>query len=97
MISRFAEDLGVNPEAWADYRSREKTRQEHAREIRAYLGLRSFGIGDFRSLVDKVEDIVGQTDRDIVLVEHAIEPLGQKQVALPVVDVIESACAQDLT
>jgi TnpA family transposase len=97
MITRLAADLGASPEAWEDYGSREETRQEHAREIRAYLGLRAFGIGDFRSILKEIEEVAGQTDRGVVLVEHAIESLRQKKVALPALDVIENACAQALT
>ena len=96
-IMQMASNLNLNAAAWADYGIREETRQEHAREARAYLGLTGFGIGDYRDVVTEIESVAIQTDRGRVLVETAIAALRRKAVALPSVDVIERACAQALT
>lgn len=97
VIAQIASNLTLSATAWADYGLREETRQEHAREARAYLGLTAFGIGDFRNVVEEIESVAVQTDRGRVLVETAIASLRRKAVALPAVEVIEKACAQALT
>ncbi|MET4095737.1 Tn3 family transposase [Arthrobacter sp. UYCu712] len=97
LVSWLASRLVVPADAWADYGEREETRQEHGREIRAYLGMSAFGIADFRQLVEHVGDVAAQTDKGLLLVEGARDFLQAKKVALPGVSVIERACAQALT
>ena len=58
LISWMASRLAVSIEAWDEYGTREETRQEHGREIRAYLGISAFGIADFRQLVEHVGHVV---------------------------------------
>lgn len=51
VLAQLASNLAVSPDVWSEYGAREETRQEHAREARkarAYLGLTTFGMGDFR-------------------------------------------------
>ena len=62
--------------------------QEHGREIRTYLGMSSFGLTDFRRLVEDVATIAAQADKGL---------LRARKVALPGITVIERACAQALT
>ncbi len=97
LVSWLASRLVVRADAWTDYGEREETRQEHGREIRAYLGMSAFGMADFRQLVDHVGDVAAQTDKGLLLVESARDFLQAKKVALPGVSVIERACAQALT
>lgn len=97
LVSWLASRLAVPADAWTDYGEREETRQEHGREIRAYLGMSAFGITDFRQLVEHVGDVAAQTDKGLLLVESARDFLQAKKVALPGVSVIERACAQALT
>jgi hypothetical protein len=97
LVSWLASRLAVHADAWTDYGEREETRQEHGREIRAYLGISAFGITDFRQLVEHVGDVAAQTDKGLLLVESAKDFLQSKKVALPGVSVIERACAQALT
>lgn len=56
-VAWLASHLAVSPEAWGEYGTREETRQEHGREIRAYLGMSAFGIAGFRQLVEHVSDV----------------------------------------
>jgi len=93
----LASNLAVSPDVWGEYGNREETRQEHAREARAYLGLTGFGMGDFRHVVEEIESVARQTDRGRVLVETAIASLRRNAVALPAIEVIEKACAEGLT
>ena len=97
LVSWLASRLVVPADAWTDYGEREETRQEHGREIRAYLGMSAFGIADFRQLVEHVGEVAAQTDKGLLLVESARDFLQAKKVALPGVSVIERACAQALT
>ncbi|MGG5170577.1 Tn3 family transposase [Pseudarthrobacter sp. J1738] len=97
LLSWLASRLVVPADAWTDYGEREETRQEHGREIRAYLGMSSFGIADFRQLVEHVAGVAAQTDMGLLLVESARDFLHAKKIALPGVSVIERACAQALT
>jgi hypothetical protein len=97
MVSWLASRVGVSIAAWDKYGTRGETRQEHGREIRAYLGMSAFGIADFRQLVEHVGDVAAQTDKGLLLVESARDFLQAKKVALPGVSVIERACAQALT
>lgn len=91
VVSWLASDLAVSPEAWAGYGTREETRQEHGREIRAYLGMSAFGIADFRQLVEHVSDGAAQTDKGLLLVESAKDFLQAKKIAIPGVRIIEKS------
>ncbi|MGO4587129.1 Tn3 family transposase [Arthrobacter sp. 2RAF6] len=97
VVSWLASRLAVSSEAWDEYGTREETRQEHGREIRAYLGMSAFGIADFRRLVEDVGDVAAQTDKGMLLVEAAKDFLRAKKIAIPGVRIIERACAQALT
>lgn len=97
VVSWLASHLAVSNEAWDEYGTREETRQEHGREIRAYLGMSAFGIADFRQLVEHVSDVAAQTDKGLLLVEGARDLLQARKVALPGIRIIEKACAQALT
>ncbi len=97
LVSWMASRLDFPAEAWDEYGTREETRQEHGRELRAYLGMTSFGITDFRQLVEHVGDVAAQTDKGLLLVENSRDFLQSRKVALPDVRVIEKACAQALT
>ena len=57
----------------------------------------TFGIADFRQLVEHVSEVAAQTDKGLLLVESARDFLRAGKVALPGVSVIERACAQALT
>lgn len=97
LVSWLATRLGIPTAAWDEYGTREETRQEHGREIRAYLGMSTFGIADFRQLVEHVGEVAARTDKGLLLVEAARDLLQSRKVALPDVKIIEKACAQALT
>ena len=97
VVSWLASRLGVSSAAWDEYGTREETRQEHGREIRAYLGMTAFGIADFRQLVEHVCEVAAQTDKGLLLVEAARDFLQAKKIAIPGTRIIERACAQALT
>ena len=96
MVSWVAARLAISSEVWNEYATRGETRQEHGREIRAYLGMSSFGIADFRRLVEHVGGVAAQTDQGLVLVETARDFLHSRKVGAPGIGIIERACAQAL-
>ena len=49
MIAFVARQLGVPPVEFANYAQRDQIRREHAVELQKYLGLRSFGLTDWRA------------------------------------------------
>lgn len=97
LIAWIATQLDIQATAWGDYGAREETRQEHGREIRTYLTMSAFGLTDFRRLIDDMAIVAAQTDKGLLLVEHALDSLWARKVALPGITVIERACAQALT
>ena len=90
----IAKQVRSDAGAWPEYGEREKTRNEHLHELRAYLGLSVFGLPDFRKLVDSLADLAMQTDKAMVLAAHSLETLRQKRIILPALTVIERACAE---
>jgi TnpA family transposase len=97
MVRWLAQQLRVVPAAWKDYAGRAVTRREHQSELRAYLGVSAFGQTPFRQTLRRVVDVALQTDKGIVLANHAIEVLRQARVQLPTIDVIERLCGEALT
>lgn len=49
--------------AWPKYGEREKTRDEHLHQLRAYLGLSVFGLPDYPKLVHSLADLAVQADK----------------------------------
>ncbi len=93
----IAKQVRSDAEAWPEYAEREKTRNEHLHELRAYLGLSVFGLPDYRKLVHSLADLAVQTDKAMVLGAHSLETLRQKRIILPALTVIERACAEAVT
>lgn len=97
IIHWIARQVRSDAAAWSQYGEREKTRNEHLHELRAYLGLSPFGLTYFRKLVHSLADLAMQTDKGIVLAGQALETLRQRLIILPALSVIERACAEAVT
>ena len=97
LIAWIGGQIDVHSEAWPGFGENEETRRQHARELRAYLGLVSFGLTQYRDLVEEITSVALNTDKGAVLVEHALESLRARRIVLPGISVIERACAQALT
>ena len=96
-IAWIAGQIDVRPDAWLGVGGNEETRRQHSRELRAFLGLDSFGLNHYRDLVEEIASVALNTDKGAVLVEHALEFLRSRSIVLPGISVIERACAQALT
>ncbi len=97
VLNWIAKQVRSNAAAWPGYGEREKTRNEHLHELRAYLGLSMFRLSDFRKLLHSLTDLAMQTDKAMILAAHALETLRQQRIILPALGVIERACAEALT
>lgn len=97
IIEWIARQVRAEASTWAKYGERDETRREHFQELRAYLGLAAFGLSDFRILVRTLSDLAMQTDKGLLLAEHALETLRQRRVILPALTVVERACAEAIT
>ncbi|WP_028455993.1 Tn3 family transposase [Chitinilyticum litopenaei] len=97
IIEWIARQVRAEPSTWARYGERDETRREHLQELRAYLRLAAFGLSDFRILVRTLSDLAMQTDKGLLLAEHALETLRQRRVILPALTVVERACAEAIT
>ncbi len=66
MIQWAAHQIRADAKAWAAYAERDVTRREHGQQLRTYLGLSTFGLTDFRSLVRELTGLAMQTDKGLV-------------------------------
>ena len=83
IIEWIARQVRAEAAAWEKYGERDETRREHFQELRAYLGLSVFKLSDFRFLVQTLTDVGMQTDKGLLLAQHALEALRQRRVILP--------------
>ena len=79
----LARQLDLSSAAWASYAERDETRREHLAELQAHYGLRSFGIGQYRSLAAWLIPTALQTNRGVVLVRAGIDELRRRSVVVP--------------
>jgi TnpA family transposase len=94
LLAFLARQLNISPAAWASYAERDETRREHLAELQAHYGLRSFGIGQFRSLAAWLMPMALQTNRGFVLVQAGIDELRRRSVVVPRLAVLERLCAE---
>jgi hypothetical protein len=90
----LARQLRLSAGAWTSYAERDETRREHLAELQLHYGLRSFGIGQYRSLSAWLMPTALQTNRGIVLVRAGIDELRRRSVVVPRLAVLERLCAE---
>jgi TnpA family transposase len=89
MIAFVAHQLGVPPADFADYAQRDQTRREHVVELQRYLGLRSFGLADWRASLRIGSDAAWATDRGEPIVLAILAHVRAHRVMLPSATVLE--------
>ena len=89
MIAFVARQLGVRHVDFANYAQRDQTRREHAVELQRYLGLRSFGLMDWRACLRVGVDAAWATDRGEPIVQAMLAHLRISGVVLPPATVLE--------
>ena len=97
MLQWIGRQLRLDPACWPQYAEREETRREHLLELRAYLGMTSFGLTHFRKMVQTTTEFAMQTDKGAVLAADVIERLRHQRTIVPTLDVIERICAEAIT
>jgi TnpA family transposase len=97
LLELVGKQLGIEPDAWAQYAKRLETRREHLAELQTWLNLAPFIITDYRRLAHQLAELAQQTDRGIVLAEAMVDLLRQQRIVLPPLDVIERLCGEALT
>jgi TnpA family transposase len=94
VIQWVAGQIKVDAAAWIDYAGRDETRREHFQEVRSYLGLATFRVGDYRYLTQKLSELALQTDNRLALATQALDVLRKHWVVLPAMAVIERICGE---
>lgn len=89
MIAFVAHQIGVPAAIFADYADRDQTRRGHAVELQKYLGLRSFGLNDWRSSLRIGCDVAWATDRGEPIILAILAHLKTIGVVLPPTMVLE--------
>src|SRR3954447_14746780 len=89
MLAFIAQQLGLAPAAFPDYARRDTTRREHLLELEAMLGLRTFGLRDYRSLAGHALEVARQTDRGEAIVAALVEEVRRRRIILPSPAVLE--------
>jgi hypothetical protein len=89
MVAFVAQQIGVDSALFADYAQRDQTRREHAVELQRYLGLRCFGLADWRTCLRVGTDAAWATDRGEPIVRAMLAHLRANGVLLPAAAVLE--------
>ena len=83
MIGFVAHQLSLSPDIFADYALRDQTRREHAVELQRHLGLRSFGLADWRACLRVGAGAAWATDRGEPIVQTMLAHLRANGIVLP--------------
>jgi hypothetical protein len=89
MIGFVAHQLSLSPDIFADYALRDQTRREHAVELQRHLGLRSFGLADWRACLRVGAGAAWATDRGEPIVQTMLAHLRANGIVLPSAAVLE--------
>lgn len=89
MVDFVAAQLAIPSAAFADYARRDQTRREHAVELQAILGLRSFRLGDWRDCLRVGADAAWATDRGEPIVQAMLAHIRSRNVLVPDAAVLE--------
>lgn len=89
MIAFVAKQAGVDPALFGDYARRAETRREHLLELQKFVGLRSFGLDDWRACLRVGADTAWATDRGEPIILAMLAHLRANGVLLPSPAVLE--------
>ena len=89
LVRYLASQLNVPANAFRHYAIRVQTRQEHAKELAALLGLRPSARGDLPSLIRHAAEAAAATDKGAVIVGAMLHGIRDARIILPSPDTIE--------
>lgn len=91
LVAYIAEQLEIEPVAFAAYAARLPTASGHARELERRLGLRPSTKGNLPLMIEAAAQAAWSTDRGLPIVEGVIASLRNNGIILPPADTIERA------
>jgi hypothetical protein len=97
MIRWIGSQLGVEAQCWPQYASRGQTRREHLVELRAYLGLRPFQLGDFRRARIFLSEFALRTDKGTLVAIEGLREWRLLKVMIPPIEVVERLVSETIT
>lgn len=97
MIRWIGSQLGVEAQCWPQYASRGQTRREHLVELRAYLGLRPFQLGDFRRARIFLSEFALRTDKGTLVAIEGLREWRLLKVMIPPIEVVERLVSEAIT
>jgi hypothetical protein len=83
MLGYVAGQLGVPPDDFAGYASRDQTRREHLARLVATFGWRTFGLQEHREVSAWLLALARGTDRGLSLVRALLEELRRRRILAP--------------
>jgi TnpA family transposase len=89
VVRYIAQQVGVDPAAFARYGERENTIFEHLDELRREFGYRNCGWSQLRALGRELVPLALESDRSLPLIETAIERLRAQQIIAPGITTLE--------
>ena len=89
MLAFVARQIGADPALFGEYARRAETRREHLLELQRFLGLRSFGLDDWRACLRIGTDAAWATDRGEPIVQAMLAHLRANNILLPSAAVLE--------
>ena len=96
LLAYVAQEVGVSPNAWTEYATRDETRREHALELQSVFGYRPFTIPEYRKVRGWLTDLALQTNKALALAEQLIELLRSQRIIVPAITMIDRLCAEAL-
>ena len=97
LLSFIADQLGIDPGAFAEYRRRDQSRREQLADLMTRLGYRSFDRATSRGFIAWLTPIAQNIRRPDRLAEMLLEELRRQRVLLPVPRVLEMLVHQART
>lgn len=89
MLAFVAKQIGADPALFGEYARRAETRREHLLELQKFLGLRGFGLENWRSCLRAGADAAWATERGEPIVQAMLDHLRANNVVLPSATVLE--------
>lgn len=89
MLAFVAHQIGVDPTLFGEYARRAETRREHLLELQKHVGLRGFGLDDWRTCLRVGADAAWATDHGEPIVQAMLTRLRAYGVLLPSATVLE--------
>ena len=89
MLRYIASQIEVTADDFEAYADRDETRREHLADLLVELGLRTLGVGDYRTISTWLTEHARGTDNGMALVSILIAEIRQRKLVVPALSVVE--------